>query len=152
MRRLEKEMKDRQEIEAVIRKAVICRLGLSVDNRPYIVPLNFGYQDGHLYFHTAPAGKKIEMIQQNRNVCFELEADCELVRAETPCDWTMRYRSVIGHGTASLLTDRDEKQRGLDAIMVHHSGQTGGYPDGLMDRLAIIRVTIQDMTGKQSGY
>ncbi len=151
MRRHEKEIQNGAEIEAVIRKAEVCRLGLSVDNRAYIVPLNFGYQDGRLYFHTAPTGRKIEMIQQNRNVCFELESDCELVRAETPCDWTMKFRSVIGYGKTFLLTDRGEKRQALDIIMEHYSGQPGGYPDDLVDRLAIIRLDIEQMTGKRSG-
>lgn len=152
MRRKEKEIQDRTEIEAVIRKANICRLGLSVDNRPYIVPLNFGFEGNHLYFHTAREGKKIEMIRQNNNVCFELEADCEAVRAESPCDWTMRFQSVIGYGRASLVTDAEEKQRSLDVIVEHYSAQPLEYSSNLLDRLAIIKVDIDDMTGKKSGY
>ncbi|MCF8144697.1 MAG: pyridoxamine 5'-phosphate oxidase family protein [Deltaproteobacteria bacterium] len=151
MERKEKEIKDSAEIAAVIRKADICRLALSVDNRPYIVPLNFGFDGDCLYFHTAQAGKKIDMIRQNAAVCFELEAGCGLVRAETPCDWSMTYQSVVGYGTASLLKGAEEKRRALDVIMEHYSGRPGQYPDRLVDRLAIIRVTIQSMTGKRSG-
>jgi nitroimidazol reductase NimA-like FMN-containing flavoprotein (pyridoxamine 5'-phosphate oxidase superfamily) len=151
MRRKEKEIHDRAEIEAVIRKADICRIGLSVDNRPYIVPLNFGFEGNCLYFHTAREGQKIDMIRQNNTVCFELDADCHVVRAENPCDYSMTYRSVIGYGTASLLTDTEEKRRALDVIMEHYSGRPGEYPEKLLDRLAIIKVDIDGMTGKRSG-
>jgi len=153
MRKKEKEIQDRAEIEAVIRKAEVCRLGLSVDNRPYIVPLNFGFEENCLYFHTAREGKKIDMIRQNSAVCFEVDVDGHVVRAENPCDWSMKYRSVVGYGTASLLTDAEEKRRALDVIMEHYSysGRPGEYPENLVDRLAIIKVDIDSMTGKRSG-
>jgi nitroimidazol reductase NimA-like FMN-containing flavoprotein (pyridoxamine 5'-phosphate oxidase superfamily) len=150
VRKKEKEIHDRAEIEAVIRKAEICRLGLSVDNSPYIVPLNFGFEGNCLYFHTAREGKKIDMIRQNNTVCFELEVDCEVARAERPCDWSMKFRSVIGYGKAFLLTDAEKKRRALDVIMAHYSGQQNEYPEHLVDRLAIIKVEIEGMTGKKS--
>jgi nitroimidazol reductase NimA-like FMN-containing flavoprotein (pyridoxamine 5'-phosphate oxidase superfamily) len=152
MRKKEKEIRDTAEIEAVIRKADTCRLGLSVDNQAYIVPLNFGFDGKYLYFHTAREGKKIDMIRRNNRVCFEMDVNCQMVRAENPCDWTMKFQSVIGYGKAFLLTDAEEKRRGLDAIMAHYSGRLGEYPENLLDRLAVIRVDIETMTGKQSGY
>ena len=68
------------------RLSILLAVTLSVDNCPYIVPLSFGFEGNCLYFHTAREGKKIDMIRQNNTVCFELEADCEVVRAESPCD------------------------------------------------------------------
>ena len=152
MRRKEKEIVDREEVESVIQKADICRLGLSMDNRPYIVPLNFGYREKCFYFHTAQVGRKIDMIRQNSAVCFELEADCELVRAENPCDWGMKYRSVIGHGTASVVTDAEEKKRGLDIIMDHYGAQPREYAKKPFELIALIKVRVEAMTGKKSGY
>ncbi len=152
MRRKEKEITDQSEMEGLIRKANICRLGLSVDDRPYIVPMNFGFREGCIYFHTAREGKKIDMIQRNSRVCFEVELDCRMVRSEKPCDWSMKFRSVIGHGKAALLTDAKEKRTALDLIMEHNGGQVGDYSEKLLERLAIIKVEIEAMTGKKSGY
>ena len=151
MRKKEKEIQDRAEIEAVIRKAEVCRLGLSADGQPYVVPLNFGFDGKCLYFHTGQEGKKIDMIRRNHRVCFEVDVDCRLVRGDTPCHWTMQYQSVIGYGTASLLTDEADKRHALDIIMRHYSERPGEYPRHLVDRLAIIQVTIDSMTGKRSG-
>ena len=152
MRRKEKEILDREEIESIIRKADVCRLGLSDNNIPYIVPLNFGYRDSCLYFHTPKVGKKIDMIKGNNRVCFELDIDHEVVRADNPCDWNMKYQSVIGYGRAFLLEDIDEKRQALDVIIEHYSGQTGEYAEKLVDRLAVIKAQIESMTGKKSGY
>ena len=143
---------DREEIESIIKKADFCRLGLSDNNNPYIVPLNFGYRDRCLYFHTAKVGKKIDMIKTNNRVCFELDIDHEVVRAENPCDWNMKYRSVIGYGRAFLLEDIDEKRRALDIIVEHYSGRLNEYDEKLVNRLAIIKLQVESMTGKKSGY
>ena len=152
MRRKEKEILDREEIESILKKADVCRLGLADNNIPYIVPLNFGYRDSCLYFHTPRVGKKIDMIKSNNRVCFELDIDHEVVKAENPCDWAMKYRSVVGYGKAFVLTDAEEKRRALDVIIEHYSGQTGEYAQKLLDRLAVIKVEIESMTGKKSGY
>jgi len=152
MRRKEKEILDREEIESIIKKADVCRLGLSDNNIPYIVPLNFGYKENCLYFHTAKVGKKMDMIKTNNMVCFELDIDHEVVRAENPCDWNMKFQSIIGYGKAFVLTDAEEKRQALDVIIEHYSGQTDEYAEKLVNRLAVIKVEIESMTGKKSGY
>ncbi|MBW1869774.1 MAG: pyridoxamine 5'-phosphate oxidase family protein [Deltaproteobacteria bacterium] len=152
MRRKEKEILGREEMESIISKADVCRLGLSVDNIPYIVPLNFGYRDSCLYFHTPKVGKKMDMIKTNSRVCFEMDIDHEVVRAENPCDSSMKFRSVIGYGRASLLDEIEEKRRALDIIVEHYSGQVNEYKEKMVDHLSVIKVQVESMTGKKSGY
>ena len=79
MRRKEKEIVQKSEIEAVIHGSVICRIGLSDDNIPYVVPLCFGYQDNMIYIHGALEGKKINILRKNKNVCFEFAIDTDLI-------------------------------------------------------------------------
>jgi nitroimidazol reductase NimA-like FMN-containing flavoprotein (pyridoxamine 5'-phosphate oxidase superfamily) len=148
----DKEIKDQKEIEAIIQKATVCRVGLSENNVPYVVPVNFGYEDNCLYFHSAPEGKKIETIKKNSNVCFEMDVDQEVVRAETPCNWGVKYRSVIGFGKALLVDDLEEKRRALNIIVEHYSDDSYEYPENDVRKVAIIRIEIHSMTGKKSGY
>jgi nitroimidazol reductase NimA-like FMN-containing flavoprotein (pyridoxamine 5'-phosphate oxidase superfamily) len=152
MRRKEKEINDRAEIENVLERATVCRVALSHNDLPYVIPLNFGYADNCLYFHSAPEGKKIEIIKRNNHVCFEVDIDHELIEAETACDWTVRYRSVIGFGKALLVDDPEEKRRALDIIVGHYSDRLYEYPEEAVSRVAIIKVEIESMTGKQSAY
>ena len=87
MRRSARGIKDRKEIESIIQSAQVCRIGLSEDNVPYVVPMNFGYKDNCLYFHCAKAGKKIDVIRQNNKVCFEMDIDQTIVNQKvTPAD------------------------------------------------------------------
>ena len=65
MRRKDCEITDRAEIEAILKKALVCRIGLADGGEPYIVPLSFGYEDGAVYLHSAVEGKKIAMLQKN---------------------------------------------------------------------------------------
>ena len=67
VRRKDKEIKDKEVIESIIKRATVCRIALSENNVPYIVPLSFGYKDNCLYFHSAPEGRKIDIIKQRVN-------------------------------------------------------------------------------------
>ena len=152
MRRKEKEIIDRDTIESILATSTVCRLALSGDDRPYVVPLCFGYEDNALYFHTAREGKKIDILEKNNRVCFEVDCDHELVSDETPCKWSMKYRSVIGVGKASLIDDPDSKSKALDSIMRHYAGRPSGYSPANMEKILIIKVEIESMTGKHSGW
>lgn len=151
MRRTDKEVKDLNWIESVINKATVCRLGLSNNDRPYVIPLNFGYQHGYLYFHSLKKGKKMDMLKSNHNVCFEVDIESELIRGEGPCDWTMKYSSVIGFGKVSILEDTHAKKNGLDIIMEHYSpGQSYEYSESELRRVVVIKVHVENITGKKS--
>ena len=64
MRRKDKEITHRAEIESIIRRSMVCRLALADENIPYLVPLCFGYKDNSLYFHSVGQGRKIEMLKK----------------------------------------------------------------------------------------
>jgi len=152
MRRKEQEITDRATIESIIARSTVCRLALSEDDRPYIVPLCFGYEDNALYFHTAREGKKIDILKKNNRVCFEVDCDHELVTNETACKWSMKYRSVVGFGKASLVNDLEAKRKALDSIMRHYGGRPSDYSATAMDKMLVIKVEIESMTGKYSGW
>jgi nitroimidazol reductase NimA-like FMN-containing flavoprotein (pyridoxamine 5'-phosphate oxidase superfamily) len=152
MRRKDKEITDREVIDSIINESTFCRLALSQDDRPYIVPLTFGYDGTALYFHGALAGKKIDILRKNSNVCFEFDSDGEPIPSDEACSWSVRYKSVIGFGKAQLLEDMDSKLRALDIIMKHYSGQSFEYPEEKVKKTAVIRVDIGTVTGKMSGY
>jgi nitroimidazol reductase NimA-like FMN-containing flavoprotein (pyridoxamine 5'-phosphate oxidase superfamily) len=137
-------------IDDILTRATVCRLGLCEPDRPYIVPLCFGYEDNALYFHCAKEGKKIDIIKANNNVCFEVEVDCELVEAEKACKWDIKFKSVIGFGTAELIEDIEAKRKALDAIMRQYSDRAFEYPAKAVENVMIIKVEIESMTKKQS--
>jgi len=151
MRRKDKEIKDKSAIEEILRQAAVCRIAMCDVGVPYVVPMSFGYEDGCLHLHSALEGRKIDVLKHNPIVCFELEIGQELVGDENPCKTSLKYRSVIGYGRAVFVEDREEKKRSLDAIVRHYSGETYNYPEESLNEVAIIRIHVESMTGKQSG-
>ena len=152
MRKADREIKDARIIEEILAGSIICRLAMMDGDLPYILPFNYGYSNGCLFIHSAPEGKKIDLLKKDNRVCFEVEDAVGIVKKEQACNWTTLYRSVVGYGTVDILSDEGSRQRGLEIIMAQH-----GAPDltdfnpGNMKRMVILRLTITSVTGKQSG-
>jgi nitroimidazol reductase NimA-like FMN-containing flavoprotein (pyridoxamine 5'-phosphate oxidase superfamily) len=143
---------DVNTIESIIRNAPVCRIALSDDGQPYVVPVCFGYADNTLYFHSAPKGRKLDILRKNNAVCCGFDVDQEIVRSEDACAWSVRYRSVVASGKAFVVKDLEEKRKALDVILAHYGGRPRAYPEATLRRTAVVRVEIEDMTGKISGY
>ena len=152
MRRSEKEIVNQSQIEAIIKRAFVCRVALCDDGLPYVIPVNFGYNDGYLYIHSAPEGKKLDIIKRNPKIAFEVDIDHALVSGKEPCLYTFNYRSVVGFGTASILYNPSEKRKGMDAIVRHYAGSEAIYPNDALVKVTVVRIEISSMTGRQSGY
>jgi len=140
---------DIDEIEGIIKKALICRLGLVDNDEPYIIPVCFGYERGALYFHGSLKGRKVELIKKNNKVCFEMDIDAELEKSEDPCKWVMKGKSVVGVGRASILEDDGEKSHALRLIMGHYSEGEFSFPKPALDSVSVVRVDISSITGKK---
>lgn len=151
MRRKDKEIVGRAEIDAILRGSQVCRLALAKDNEPYLVPVSFGYDGSAIYLHTASAGRKIDFFLANPRVCFEFERNVE-VRADPAlaCKWTMHYESVIGWGTIAEIVEPVEKERALNEIMRQYSGRDWNFEPLAVARVRTWKITIDAMTGKRS--
>ena len=152
MKRKEKEIIDIDDIEKVIKSANVCRIGLVDGDEPYVVPICFGYERGALYFHGALEGRKTELIKKNNKVCFEIDTDVEVVASENPCKWAVKYRSLVGTGRAFILKSDEEKTRALRLIMKKYSDNEFSFSKSALDPVLVVKITIESITGKQSGY
>ncbi len=150
MRKAEREIKERGELEDVIHRAEVCRLAMVDDGEPYIVPMNFGYRDGCLYFHCAKEGRKLDILKRDPKVCFELEAGVRLVKGESPCKWSTSYESVIGWGTAEVVLEEKDVGEGLGVLMSHYTEGPFDFDPRSLSLTALIKVKVDRMTGKRS--
>ena len=152
MRRTEREIKDKSEIEQIISKAIVCRVAVSDENEPYIIPMCFGFKDGILFFHSAKEGKKIEILKKNNKVCFEMDIDTELVEGEKGCDWGIKYSSVVGFGKAAFVEDIQEKRNALHLLLEHYSNKKYEFSEESLSQVAIIKIQIESLTGKRAVF
>src|SRR3954453_16255925 len=84
-----------QEIEEILTRQYVGRLGCSSNGRNYIVPISYAYDGSYLYFHAAHEGTKIQMMRENPQVCFQADS------MENMANW----KSVICWGVFEELTE-----------------------------------------------
>ena len=154
MRSPEKEIRDRGEIERILREAEVGRLGTCADGEPYVVPLHFAYSDGRIVFHCARRGKKLDNIAGNPRVCFEVDSG-EVIQADEPCEFSTNYRSVIAYGEARVYIEPKKMVDALRLLVDKYA------PRGMSDKiteaavskygnLAVVEITVDEITGKRS--
>ena len=152
MRRKEKEITLKTEMDAVIEKARVCRLAMVDADRPYIVPMSFGYDGKALYFHSAREGQKLDLLRKNKRVCFELDTEVSVSPGDVPCKWGMAYQSIIGQGEVAFILEPKAMRNALDIIMAHYSGESSFvYTDAAINSVCVFKVNILEMSGKRSG-
>ena len=149
MRKIEKQVSDPAMIDAIIGRADVIRIAMVKDNRPYLVPLNFGYDGKSFYIHSAKQGKKLDIIKENPNVWFELTGKHAIVPSPYGCEWTCKYECVMGEGKAEILTDSQQKRHALDVIMEKYSpDKKYDYSDKSVDNVCMVKIDIENMIGK----
>jgi nitroimidazol reductase NimA-like FMN-containing flavoprotein (pyridoxamine 5'-phosphate oxidase superfamily) len=152
MRRADKEIVEREAVEAILRAGEICHLGTCVDGQPYVVPLSYAYDEGCVWVHGALTGMKWDWIRANPKVCVQVETDAETVRHEEPCEFSVRYRSAVVFGTAEMVEEPEEKLRGLRIIAAAFGAPAERLTDRAAGAVAVCRIRVDRMTGKLSGY
>jgi nitroimidazol reductase NimA-like FMN-containing flavoprotein (pyridoxamine 5'-phosphate oxidase superfamily) len=151
MRRRDREITSRDEIDTIIRSSQVCRVAFADNNEPYLVPVSFGYDGEALYIHTAKTGRKLDFIAANDRVCFEFEANVSIhVDEGDACAWTFEFESVIGYGTMVELEKTEDKVRGLNQIMLHYSHREWEIDDAAVSTTRVWRIDIESLTGKRS--
>lgn len=144
-------IKNQKILEDILLDAQYLRLGLCSDNKPYIVPISFGYKNKSIYLHSSRKGTKINLIKQNENVCFEVDIFYEALPSDEPCSYYMKYQSVVGYGTATILEDENEIKDGLKIVIDRYHNKEYCIDDLNLKKVAVIRIDIDDLHGRQYG-
>lgn len=153
MQRGEREITQPERIVSILQAATICRIALCDGQRPYLIPMNFVYFKEQIYLHSAREGKKMEILKKNNHICFEVEGRTRLLPGKTPCSYGMAYESVIGFGEAFLVEDFQEKEEGLAWMMEKYGGTQGAhFSQQALEKVAVIRIKITELTGKEAGF
>lgn len=138
-----------QQIDELVSKQVTGRLGCVTNGKPYIVPINYFYKNSTVYAHSAP-GKKIDMMRENPEVCFQVDQVSSI----------FRWQSAILWGTFEEITDPEKKQQAMQGLTHtlmplvttpagHPShGITSSETDLLKIELIVYKINVTEKTGK----
>ena len=156
MRRADRELKDLQSIEGILRACDTAIVAMTDDEGwPYCVPVNYGFAftDGALtlYFHGAKDGKKAELLKRNPRVSACMYRCLELQKADTACGFSAAYESVMAFGYACMLESEEELMMGLRAIMEKAGGAGLPYDQGVLSKTAVFAIRVERFTAKRRG-
>jgi uncharacterized protein len=154
MRRADRRVDGRLDLTKILGEADSCSIAFAAGNEPYIVKLNFGYEwEGELpvlFFHCAREGRKLEMMRANPRVCFSIDSGHELVKGSDPCEWGMKYASIVGYGKLSEVEEDAERRSALGKVMRHYGwGGEGRYKEGPLSATCVLRLDVAEMSGKR---
>ena len=154
MRRAEKEVKDLEQLEEILRDCNTVRIGTQDAEGMFIVPVNYGYDltEGQLtlYLHSAREGRKAAAFRRGGAVAFEMDCGHQLRgEGDTACRYSYAYSSLTGAGAVTFLEDREEKRRALELLMLCQTGREGfSMPDAAIDQTAVFRLDAQWFSAK----
>lgn len=154
MRRIDRVVTDDLQIRDIIERAKIVHVGMIDDERPYVVPMQYGatFAGGQLtlYLHCAQEGRKVDILKKNPRVFIELETDIALISGgEVPCKYGSAYASVMGDGTAVFVEDIKEKIFGLRLLMKTQTGRDFEISEQMTKSVAVLRIDIPCVAAKK---
>ena len=138
------------EAEAFLEERGVGRLALTRNDHPYVVPLNYLYLDGKIYFHSARDGQKIAFLSENRKVCFEVDKLFGFTEGEKDCSYAALYKSVIAYGKANIVKEKAEKIKVLSSLVQKYYGfKPDSFANAILENTLVVAIEISKLTGKQ---
>ncbi len=126
---------------------------MSVNDVPYILPMNFALDGDVVLLHSAQSGRMWETMKQNPNVCINWTRGDSLAWQDerVGCSYRMVSTSVIVEGTIAFVEDFNEKERCLHLIMAQYSDRRFKFNSPAVKNVGIIKVNIEKITAKKFG-
>ncbi len=151
MRRPEKSINE-EEMLSVIKAHNHLTFAICMDNEPYLVTVNYGFDENTrcFYFHCGNKGKKIDFLKNNNKVWGQILDDRGYLTGE--CNYN--YCTVQFKGTAHFVENNEDKFKSLGLMI----DQMEEDPEKVKNKMlninklngvTIVRIDIKTMTGKK---
>ncbi len=148
-------IKLKEELERIMSSCEVCYLSMvDQDNKPYVIPMNFGYKEDDIYLHSSQTGKKIDILNSNNNVCIAFSTDHVLrwQSENVACSYSMKYRSVLAYGKVEFVEDFNQKIDALNVIMAQYTKREFEYSNPAVKDVKVFKVIIEKLEGRAYGY
>lgn len=128
---------------------VLALAGEQPEAWPYAVPLSYALMEGAVYFHSAPEGRKLELLSRNARVCLSVVGATQVLYDH---GFTTNYESVMVFGRATPVENAEEKHRALRALaekyLPEHMDKAGEDIRRSFARTAVYKISPALVTGK----
>jgi len=124
---------DEDGIESLLRSALVGRIACCAHDgdRPYLVPIPFGY-DGEAVYSISGPGRKLDIMRAQPAVTFEVD---EAIAED-------RWRSVIAEGMFEEITDPAARRRGIEIV------QPANGVDSVSSDMIVYRIRLTRKSGR----
>jgi nitroimidazol reductase NimA-like FMN-containing flavoprotein (pyridoxamine 5'-phosphate oxidase superfamily) len=138
-----------QQIEDLLQKEVVGRIACHDNDFIYLVPISYAYDGMFIYAHSLE-GTKLNIMRKNSNVCFEVDNITDM----------SNWKSVIAWGKFEELTDKEERDKALKALInrhlplkssaTTHLGNTWPFSENDTEEIKgiVFRIAISKKTGR----
>lgn len=150
--RRKKQALRREECEQILERAASGVLAVSGDGGyPYAVPISYVYDAGHIYFHCARSGHKLDSIRREPKVSFCVVDQDEIV----PQEYTTYFRSVIVFGRIRSLENEEEKRLAIEKLALKYAPDAAPASrqkaiEADWASLCVLELTIEHISGKEA--
>jgi hypothetical protein len=138
------------ESEEFLKHGFYGRLATVKDGQPYITPVNYAYSDGKIWIHCNLHGRKVDNIRDSARVCFEVSEPKKLVKDQQPCNYGVRFTSVLAFGAAEIIDDLDTKLEGVNRIIAKYADGSDWTPltKSTLSGIHVICIHVEEISGK----
>lgn len=105
---------DRTTVHAILDAGVICHVGYTVEDQPYVTPTLYWRDEDRVYWHGSSASRMVRVLTTGVPTCFTVTHLDGLVLARSGFHHSANYRSVMAFGTARMLETPAEKRLALE--------------------------------------
>lgn len=120
------------------------------DGYPYAVPVNYVYEDGKIYIHSAKYGYKIEAIKKDNRVCFTTILNSQIVQTKV----TAAFQSIVATGKIEIVEDEETRRHVLEQFIYKMTPDfiEGGmkFVNAAIGKTEILCINVEEMTGKEN--
>lgn len=146
-------IEDRTEIDAILKQCKTCYVAMSINDEPYVLPMNFAMDGDRVILHSAQHGRMWETIKKNPKVCINWTLGEELAwqDEQVGCSYRVKSKSVNIEGTAEIIDDDIEKERLFKLFMTQYSDLPFKFSAPAIRNVGVLLVPISKMTAKEFG-
>lgn len=143
-------IESRTEMEEILRGRTLGFLGLAAGDEAYVVPLTYVYRGGRILFHCALAGRKLDFLRANPQVCFTVARQSgDMIRHPEGAVCRADHDSVICRGTARIAEDPQERRRILETFNRTLAPDAEPVTAEAAEKCHAVEIRIDEMTGRR---
>lgn len=110
---------DRERVHAILDSGLVAHVGIVEDGRPVVIPMIYARDGETLYIHGARTTRLMRVFREPAPVCVTVTHVDGIVAARSAFHSSMNYRSVVVHGTGTVIEDEEGRTRAMTLLTDH---------------------------------